>query len=67
MPILYVTIDSLEAEALGKMTVEKDVALTDTLLDALASAADVHEVNLAIKAAFADHEDAADDEGAGVF
>nr|WP_271209334.1 hypothetical protein [Rhodococcus wratislaviensis]GLK33847.1 hypothetical protein GCM10017611_06900 [Rhodococcus wratislaviensis] len=57
------------SEALGKMTVEKDVTLTDTLLASMASAADVHEVNLAIKAAFTDHEDedAADDddEGAG--
>ena len=42
------------------------MALTDTLLASVASAADVHEVNLAIKAAFADHEDAtADDEGEG--
>ncbi|MHA4854411.1 hypothetical protein L1080_033490 [Rhodococcus sp. MSC1_016] len=57
------------SEALGKMTVEKDVALTDTLLASMASAADVHEVNLAIKAAFTDNQDAAaddDDEGAGV-
>ncbi|MEU2005137.1 hypothetical protein ACH47B_29455 [Rhodococcus sp. NPDC019627] len=55
------------SEALGKMTVEKDVTLTDTLLHTMASAADVHEVNLAIKAAFTDHEDAADDDdGEGV-
>ncbi|RYE37387.1 MAG: hypothetical protein EOP24_49150, partial [Hyphomicrobiales bacterium] len=53
------------SDALGKMTVEKDVVLTDTLLSALASAQDVHEVNLAIKAAFADNEGAAD-EGEGV-
>ncbi|MHA4854814.1 hypothetical protein L1080_035670 [Rhodococcus sp. MSC1_016] len=55
-----------ESGALGKMTVEKDVALTDTLLASMASAADVHEVNLAIKAAFTDHEDTAEDEGEGV-
>ena len=42
------------SEALGKMSVEKDTLLTDTLLSDLASAQDVHEVNLAIKAAFAD-------------
>ncbi|WKN60497.1 hypothetical protein HJ581_0043080 [Rhodococcus opacus] len=54
------------SEALGKMSVEKDVVLTDPLLSAFASAEDVHEVNLAIKAAFADDEDAADDEGEGV-
>ncbi|MHA4854605.1 hypothetical protein L1080_034520 [Rhodococcus sp. MSC1_016] len=44
------------SEALGKMTVEKDVALTNTRLASMASAADVHEVNLAIKAAFTDDE-----------
>jgi len=63
------------SQALGKMTVEKDVILTDTLLSAFTSAEDVHEVNLAIKAAFTDNdhedEDDADDEdadhdGAGV-
>ncbi|ABH00288.1 conserved hypothetical protein (plasmid) [Rhodococcus jostii RHA1] len=48
------------------MSVEKDVVLTDTLLSAFTSAQDVHEVNLAIKAAFADNEDADDDEGEGV-
>ena len=45
------------SEALGKMSVEKDVVLTDPLLSALASAQDVHDVNLAIKAAFAEEED----------
>ncbi|WP_172650814.1 hypothetical protein [Rhodococcus opacus] len=44
------------SEALGKMSVEKDVVLTDTLLSAFTSAQDVHDVNLAIKAAFADDE-----------
>ncbi|QTJ70432.1 hypothetical protein HYG77_33385 (plasmid) [Rhodococcus sp. ZPP] len=41
------------------------MTLTDTLLNAVASAGDVHEVNLAIKAAFTDHDDAADDEDEG--
>ncbi|MFC9901478.1 hypothetical protein ACFVJ3_14980 [Rhodococcus sp. NPDC127593] len=45
------------SEALGKMSVEKDVVLTDTLLSAFTSAEDVHDVNLAIKAAFAEEED----------
>ncbi|QHE74385.1 putative telomere-binding protein (plasmid) [Rhodococcus sp. WAY2] len=53
------------SEALGKMSVEKDVVLADTLLTAFTSAQDVHDVNLAIKAAFADNEDT-DDEGEGV-
>ncbi|MFD9669115.1 hypothetical protein ACFWAY_47455, partial [Rhodococcus sp. NPDC059968] len=44
------------SEALGKMSVEKDTLLTDTLLSAFTSAQDVHDVNLAIKAAFADDE-----------
>ncbi|PQP13751.1 hypothetical protein [Rhodococcus opacus] len=44
------------SEALGKMSVEKDVVLTDTFLSAFTSAQDVHDVNLAIKAAFADDE-----------
>jgi len=48
------------SQALGKMTVEKDVILTDTLLSDFTSAEDVHEVNLAIKAAFTDNDD--DDE-----
>ncbi|WP_411756455.1 hypothetical protein [Rhodococcus sp. DK17] len=52
------------SEALGKMSVEKDTYLSDPLLSALASAQDVHEVNLAIRAAFADDEFAAD-EGEG--
>jgi hypothetical protein len=52
------------SEALGKMSVEKDTLLTEPLLSALASAQDVHEVNLAIRAAFADDEFAAD-EGEG--
>lgn len=43
--------------ALGKMAVEKDTVLTDTLLSAVASAQDVHEVNLAINAVFADEND----------
>ncbi|GCE42582.1 hypothetical protein Rhow_006711 [Rhodococcus wratislaviensis] len=50
--------------ALGKMSVEKDTPLTDPLRSALASAQDVHEVNLVIRAAFAD-DDFADDEGEG--
>ncbi|MDF3313069.1 hypothetical protein P3H15_50065 [Rhodococcus sp. T2V] len=54
-----------ESVALGKMAVEKDTPLTDPLQSALASAQDVHEVNLAIRAAFAD-EEFADDEGEGV-
>ncbi|WP_370185195.1 hypothetical protein [Rhodococcus wratislaviensis] len=45
------------SEALGKMSVEKDVVLADTLLSAFTSAQDVHDVNLAIKAAFAEEED----------
>ncbi|GCE38434.1 hypothetical protein Rhow_001486 [Rhodococcus wratislaviensis] len=45
------------SEALGKMSVEKDTIFTDTLLSAFASAEDVHDVNLAIKAAFAEEED----------
>jgi hypothetical protein len=45
------------SEALGKMSVEKDTLPTGPLLSALASAQDVHEVNLAIKAAFAEEED----------
>ena len=48
------------------MTVEKDVILTDTLLSDFTSAEDVHEVNLAIKAAFTDNDHDADDDGAGV-
>jgi hypothetical protein len=58
------------SEALGKMTVEKDVVLTNPLLTSLAAAADVHEVNLTIKAAFTDNDDDdehdADDDGEGV-
>ncbi|MDF3312918.1 hypothetical protein P3H15_49235 [Rhodococcus sp. T2V] len=54
-----------ESVALGKMAVEKDTPLTDPLLSALASAQDVHEVNLVIRAAFADDEFAFD-EGEGV-
>ncbi|MGW5152645.1 hypothetical protein ACWERE_43550, partial [Rhodococcus koreensis] len=46
-----------ESAALGKMAVEKDTPLTDPLQSALASATDVHEVNLAIRAAFADDQD----------
>ncbi|MBV6757453.1 hypothetical protein [Rhodococcus opacus] len=45
------------SEALGKMSVEKDTTFTDTLLSAFASAEDVHDVNLAIRAAFAEEED----------
>ncbi|MGW5153820.1 hypothetical protein ACWERE_49875, partial [Rhodococcus koreensis] len=48
--------------ALGKMSVEKDTPLTDPLLSALASAEDVHEVNLAIRAAFADDENTDEDD-----
>jgi hypothetical protein len=40
--------------------VEKDVNLTDTLLSDFTSAADVHEVNLTIKAAFTDNDHDAD-------
>jgi hypothetical protein len=50
------------SQALGKMTVEKDVVLTDTLLSDFTSAADVHEVNLAIKAAFTDNDDDHDED-----
>ncbi|MFE5700500.1 hypothetical protein [Rhodococcus koreensis] len=49
--------------ALGKMAVEKDTPLTDPLRSALASAQDVHEVNLAIRAAFADDEYTEEGEG----
>jgi hypothetical protein len=51
------------SEALGKMSVEKDTLLTDALLSALTSAEDVHDVNLAIKAVFADNEDTEEEEG----
>ncbi|MGW5151479.1 hypothetical protein ACWERE_37365, partial [Rhodococcus koreensis] len=51
-----------ESVALGKMAVEKDTPLTDPLQSALASATDVHEVNLVIRAAFADDQDTADAE-----
>ena len=51
------------SEALGKMSVEKDTLLTEALLSALTSAGDVHDVNLAIKAAFADNEDTEEEEG----
>jgi hypothetical protein len=53
------------SEALGTMSVEKDTLLTGPLLSALAPAQDVHEVNLAIRAAFAENEDAANEEGEG--
>ncbi|GAF46897.1 hypothetical protein RW1_035_00400 [Rhodococcus wratislaviensis NBRC 100605] len=65
---VYLLADSEDiadpSEALGKMSVEKDTLLTGPLLSALASAQDVHEVNLVIRAAFADDEFAAD-EGEG--
>ncbi|QYA99864.1 hypothetical protein I1A62_01485 (plasmid) [Rhodococcus sp. USK10] len=51
-----------ESAALGKMSVEKDTPLTDPLQTALASAEDVHEVKLAITAAFADDDFEADDD-----
>ncbi|RYF61751.1 MAG: hypothetical protein EOO27_00810 [Comamonadaceae bacterium] len=51
------------SDALGKMSVEKDTLLTEALLSALTSAGDVHDVNLAIKAAFADNEDTEEEEG----
>jgi hypothetical protein len=46
-----------ESEALGKMSVEKDVILTDTWLAELMSAPDVHEVKLVIRSAFADDDE----------
>nr|WP_271211993.1 hypothetical protein [Rhodococcus wratislaviensis]GLK38295.1 hypothetical protein GCM10017611_51610 [Rhodococcus wratislaviensis] len=45
------------SEALGKMSVEKDTLLTDTLLSDLASAEDMHDVKLTIKAAFAEEDE----------
>ncbi|WP_213578495.1 hypothetical protein [Rhodococcus sp. USK13] len=45
-----------DSAALGKMVIEKESDLTDTLLSAFANAQDVHDVNLAIKAAFEDEE-----------
>ena len=47
-----------DSDALGKMTLEKHATLTDDLVTALTGARDTHEINLAIKAVFAD-----DDEG----
>ncbi|WP_422631238.1 hypothetical protein [Rhodococcus opacus] len=45
------------SDALGKMSVEKDTLLTDTLLSDLASAEDMHDVKLTIKAAFAEDDE----------
>ncbi|MDJ0420034.1 hypothetical protein [Rhodococcus opacus] len=45
------------SDALGKMSVEKDTLLTDTLLSDLASAQDVHDVKPTIKAAFAEDDE----------
>ncbi|SED92198.1 hypothetical protein [Rhodococcus koreensis] len=45
------------SEALGKMSVEKDTLLSDTLLADLTSAQDVHEVKLVIRSAFADGDE----------
>ncbi|MDV7087308.1 hypothetical protein [Rhodococcus opacus] len=45
------------SDALGKMSVEKDTLLTDTLVSDLASAEDMHDVKLTIKAAFAEEDE----------
>ena len=45
------------SDALGKMSVEKDTLLTDTLLSAFTSAEDMHDVKLTIKAAFAEEDE----------
>lgn len=44
---------------LGKMTLEKQVQLTDEMILAFASAETTHEVRLAIAAAYANHPTAA--------
>ncbi|OFV72805.1 hypothetical protein RERY_66210 [Rhodococcus erythropolis] len=45
------------SDALGKMSVEKRTVLTEPLIEALRDAEDTHEMNLAIKSAFAHDEE----------
>ncbi|MGK2237512.1 MAG: hypothetical protein ACI9JD_000055 [Rhodococcus sp. (in: high G+C Gram-positive bacteria)] len=46
-----------DSDALGKMSVEKRTVLTEALIEAFTSADDTHEMNLAIKGAFAPGEE----------
>lgn len=46
-----------DGDALGKMSVEKRIVLAEPLIEALRDAEDTHEMNLAIKSAFAHDEE----------
>lgn len=46
-----------DSDTLGKMSVEKRTVQTEPLIDALRDAEDTHEMNLAIKSAFAHDEE----------